>query len=120
MRLANRVERLEQAMPSDDGQYQDRADYREHETYVVGKDGSCMDIPALDEWPDEAGLWASRPAGTKFLRIGGEETAEVIDGVARPVRFKPLVLAPDARRAMDELHRDITGEWPDQTREATL
>ena len=120
MRLANRVERLEQAMPSDDGQYQDRADYRDHVVYCVLDDCRVMSVPELEYHQDERAFHGEFPQGTKFLRLGTGGSDEVVDGVARPVRFKPLALAPDARRAMDELHRDITGEWPDQTREATL
>jgi hypothetical protein len=50
--------------------------------------------------------------GTRFLRLNRADTDEVVDGVSRPVRFRPLATTPNARRVWEELYRDITGEWP--------
>lgn len=96
-------------------EYDNRADYDKHLSYVVGKDGSCMDIPVLAEWPDEASLWASRPAGTRFIRLN-RDTAEIVDGVERPLRFKPVEMTPDAQLAQDELLRDLGVELKESNR----
>lgn len=120
MKLEARIERLEQAMVGQAEQYEDRAGFRDHVMYAIMDNGRVMDVPGLEYFQDEQAFWRTHPRGTKFLRLNRTEAAEIVDGVARPVRFRPIASTPDARRAMDELHRDITGEWPDQAREATL
>ena len=120
MRLESRIEKLEASMAGQAEEYEDRAGYRDHVTYCVLDDCRVLSVPELEYHQDERAFHGRFPQGTKFLRLGTDGTHEVVDGVSKPVRCKPLVLAPDARRAMDELHRDITGEWPDQTKEATL
>ena len=117
MRLEARVERLESAMVpgSAETQYDNRADYNGHLGYAVGNDGSVITIDSnLNGWPDEQSLWASHPTGTKFLRLKGGEVAEIIDGVVRGVRFAPVKMVPDTLQALDELHHDIVGEWPER------
>lgn len=112
MKLEARIERLEASMTHGRYDYEDRADYQGHVCYVVGPDGSVMDIPSLNGWPDEITFWNTHPPGTKFIRLHRDEVAAVIDGVARIMRFVPTKTTPDVRRAFDELYRDITGEWP--------
>jgi len=73
----------------------------------------------LSAWPNEVALWRTHPEGTRFLRLDAGGAHDVVDGVSRPVHFKPLTLMPDARRAMDELHREITRKWPNRARETT-
>jgi hypothetical protein len=106
--LESRIKKLEESVQTSQvvGEYDCRSDYNEHLSYVRGDDGSCMDIPALNVWPDEASLWASRPAGTRFIRLN-RDTAEIVGGVERPLRFKPVEMTPDAQLAQDELLRDL-------------
>lgn len=93
MRLDARVSKLENIRGSIDSvaaNYDDEADYRGHETYVVLRDGTVTAIDRdLSSWPDELTLWESRPSGAKFLRLAGSEMTEIIDGAVRPVRFRP-------------------------------
>ncbi|PKN40132.1 MAG: hypothetical protein CVU60_17215 [Deltaproteobacteria bacterium HGW-Deltaproteobacteria-18] len=118
MKLETRIEQLESSKAGQAGElYEDRANYRRHMLYVVDPDGAVMSISDLSAWPDEAALWSKHPRGTKFLRLNRTETAEIVDGVARAVRFRPFVSTPDIRRAMDELYKDVTGEWPGLARE---
>lgn len=119
MKLEARIEKLEQAMAGEGEQHDDRAGFRDHVMYAVSLDGSVIDVPGLNGWPDEVVFWDMHTTGTRFLRLNGANTDEVVDGVSRPVRFRPFASTPDARRAMDELHRDIIGEWPNRAREVT-
>lgn len=89
MKLETRVERLEQAMVGQAGQYEDRADYREHVMYAAMDNGRVMDVPGLEYFPDEQAFQGRFPEGTKFLRLGADDIHEVVDGVSRPVRFRP-------------------------------
>ena len=119
MKLEARIEKLEQAMAGDGAQYEDRADYFDHIMYAVMENGRVMSVPELEYHQDERAFHGGFPEGTKLLRLGANGTHEVVGGVSRPVRFRPFASTPDARRTMDELHRDITGEWPDRAREVT-
>lgn len=120
MKLEARIEKLEHAMAGEGEQHEDRAGFRDHVMYAVNLDGSVIYIPGFNVWPDEVVFWDMHTTGTRFLRLNRAVPAEIVDGVARSVRIRPIASTPDARRAMDEFHRDITGEWPDRAREATL
>lgn len=110
MRLEARIERLESAMVSGSAaaQYDNRVDYNGHLSYAADKDGSVIAIDSdLRRWPDERSLWATRPSGTKFLRISGGETAEIIDGTVRVLHFRPVEISPDGRLGIEEALRDL-------------
>lgn len=90
MKLEARIEKLEQAMAGQAEEYEDRADYRGHIMYAIMEDGRVMSVPELEYFQDERAFHGEFPEGSKFLRLGAGGSDEVVDGVSRPVRFKPL------------------------------
>lgn len=89
MRLESRIEKLEQSMAGQAEEYEDRADYRDHIMYAVMDNERVMDVPGLEYFPNEQDFQGRFPEGSKFLRLGSGGTHEVVDGVSRPVRFRP-------------------------------
>jgi hypothetical protein len=114
VKLEARIEKLESSMADQiREEYEERATFRNHVTYCILEDGRVVTFEAdLSLWPNECTLWKAYSTGTKFLRLDAVDAHEVVDSVSKLVRFVPIKETPGAHRALAELYRDITGEWP--------